>query len=156
VHDARDGRVDSVLFLPDGFDYKSYTTIRLYDLTSKAKEMLTQLVDLEAGHDEVISILKLEDESFELGVLKTYIPELKVFLNTKLLKYSVDWKHRPFNPRLKDVENFCATHPELSNDHAKAEAQMVDLFLKRANKVVEGGWAMQVIWYTYLLKRAGF
>jgi len=145
-----------VPFLPDGFDSKSITAIRLYDLTSKDKKMLTQLVDLKAGHDEVISILKLEDESFELGVLTTYIPELEVLLDTKLLKYSVDWKHQPFNPRLKDVESFCATHPELSNDHAKAKARMVDLFLRRANEMIERGWDRQAIWYLYLLKLGGF
>ena len=47
-------------------------------------------MDLKAGHDEVINILKLEDESFELSVLITYIPELEVLLDTKLFKYSVD------------------------------------------------------------------
>ena len=80
--------------MPDGFDSKSITAIRLYDLTSKDKKMLTQLVDLKAGHDEVISILKLEDESFELGVLTTYIPELEVLLDTKLgiTKLRGQWK----------------------------------------------------------------
>ena len=50
-------------------------------------------MDLKAGHDEVINILKLKDKSFKLSILTTYIPELEVLLNTKLFKYLVNWKY---------------------------------------------------------------
>jgi hypothetical protein len=79
-----------MLFLLDGFDCDLYTPIRLYGLASEDKEILTKLVDLKARHDEILYILELEDESFELGVLKTYIPELKKLLDTKFLQHSVD------------------------------------------------------------------
>jgi len=110
--------------LPEGFDCNSYTPIRLYDLAPEGKAVLTQLAPLQSGHgEEIISIFELEDQSFELGVLTTYITELGTLLDTTFLgKYSIDWEHQPFDPRLKDVKNFCATHLELSDDYAKAKA----------------------------------
>ena len=138
-------------FLPDGFDCDLYTPIRLYGLASEDKEMLTKLVDLKAGHDEILCILELEDESFELGILKTYIPELKKLLDTKFLQHSVDWEYRPFDPSLKDVKSFCARHPELSDDYTKAKARMRAQFCKRAEEILRDGWAMQKIWYSHLV-----
>jgi hypothetical protein len=50
--------------------------------------------------------LDLDNKSFKLGVLKTYIPKFEKLLVTKFIKYLVDWKHQLFNPRLKDVKGF--------------------------------------------------
>jgi hypothetical protein len=48
-------------------------------------------VGLWARHDdELIYILELKDESFELGVLIIYIPEFKKLLATIFLKYLVN------------------------------------------------------------------
>lgn len=111
-----------MLFLLDKFDFKSITTIQLYNLTFKDKKMLTQLVDFKASYNKVINILKLKDKSFKLSILTTYIPELEVLLNTKLFKYLVNWKYQPFNFKLKDIKSFYITHLKLSNNYAKAKA----------------------------------
>jgi hypothetical protein len=126
--------------LSEEFDCNVYTLVRLYDL----KLYLTR-------HDEVISLLELQDESVELGVLTTYIPKLKELLGIVFLNYSVDWEHWPFDPSLKAVESFCATYPELSNDYTKAKARMVDLFSRRAEAMIKDGWPMQITWYSHLL-----
>jgi hypothetical protein len=136
-------------FLPDGFDCNLYTPIRLYDLASGDKETITKLVELKR-HDEILCILELEDESFELGVRKTCIPELEKLLD-KSIKCLVDWEHRPFDPSFKDVESFCVNHPELSGDHTKAKPRMRAQFRKRAEEVIKNGWPMQKEWYSHLV-----
>ncbi|KAH8650329.1 hypothetical protein BGZ60DRAFT_437097 [Tricladium varicosporioides] len=150
-HAGRVGRVDRAPFLPYDFDCDLYIPIRLYDLASEDKEMLTGLVDLEAGQDEILCILETENESFELGVLKTYIPELKKLLDTRFPQHLVDWEHRPFDPSLKDVKSFCAKHPELSDDYTKAKARMTAQFCKRAEGIIRDGWDLQKIWYSHLV-----
>jgi hypothetical protein len=147
---TRTGRVE---FLPEGFDYNSYTPVRLYDLASEDKEILTPLVDLIAGHDEVLSILEIEDEAFELGVLTIYLPKLKKLLDTMFSKYLVDWEHRPFDPSVRAVESFCAVYPELSNNHKKARSRMLDQFSGRANKMENEGFPMQKLWYAHMRER---
>jgi hypothetical protein len=122
----------------------------LCDLAPEDKEIITKLVELQR-YNEVLSILELADESFELGVLKTYIPKLENLLHTKFIQYSVDLEHRPFDPSFEDVQSFCARHPELSGDHTKAKTRMRAQLQKRANEILENGWSMQKVWYSHLV-----
>jgi hypothetical protein len=117
----------------------------------EGKEILNRLVNI-AMHGEIISQLESEDESFELGVLITYIPKLKELLGMLFLDYSVDWEHRPFDPSVRAVESFCAAHPELSNNHTKTRSRIVDLFLRRAEAIIKDGFPMQKSWYSHLVE----
>ena len=58
-------------------------------MASGDKETITKLVELER-HDEILCILELEDESFELGVLTKHIPALKKFLDKTFTVYLAD------------------------------------------------------------------
>jgi hypothetical protein len=98
------------------------------------------VVDLEAGHDEILCTLELEDGSFELGVLETYILELKELLNRELIQYSVDWKYQPFNPSFEAVQSFLARQ------------RMIYLFLRRAKGMIKQGFPMKRYWYSHLVK----
>jgi len=111
------------------------------------RQLLNRLVNIA-----IISLLELQDESFELAVLTTYIPKLKVLLGTLFLDYSVDWEHRPFDPSVTAMESFCAAHPELSNSHIKARSRMIDLFLRRAEAMIEDGFPMHKDWYSHLVE----
>jgi hypothetical protein len=167
--------------ISEKFDVNLYTPIRLYNLkldlprmgelvyfldsleplelqkkSSKScedpelldgRQLLNRLVNIT-----IISLLELQDESFELAVLTTYIPRLKVLLGTLFLDYSVDWEHRPFDPSVTAVESFCAAHPELSNSHIKARSRMIDLFLRRAEAMIEDGFPMHKDWYSHLVE----
>jgi len=58
------------------------------------------LVDLRTGHDEVLCIIKLEDESFD----------------------------------------------------TEGRSRILDLFLERAENMIEGGFPIQKSWYSHLLE----
>jgi hypothetical protein len=124
----------------------------LYGLAPKDKEIVADLVNLQAGYDEILCILELEDKSFELGVFKEYIPELKKFLDRTFIQYSVDWEYRPFDPSFQDLQSFCASHPELSDDHIRARIRIMDIFLRRADTMIKEGWPMQKSWYSHLVE----
>jgi len=126
--------------LPPDFDCNSYILIRLYNLCYKDNKIIGHVVDLEAGHDEILCTLELEDGFFELGVLETYILELKELLNRELIQYSVDWKYQPFNPSFEAVQSFLARQ------------RMIYLFLRRAKGMIKQGFPMKRYWYSHLVK----
>jgi hypothetical protein len=78
-------------FLPNEFNCNLYTLIRLYNLAFGDKETITKLVKLKR-HDEILYILELKDESFELSIRKTCILELEKLLD-KFIKCLIDWEH---------------------------------------------------------------
>jgi hypothetical protein len=113
------------------------------------RQVLDRLVHIARSY-QIISILELSDESFELGVLTTYIPKLKEFLGRVFLHYSVDLDHRPFDPSVEAVIDFCKAHPELSNNHIVARSRMINLFWERVESMIREGFPVQKYWYSHL------
>jgi hypothetical protein len=152
---------DDVASLWGEFDYDLYTIIRLYDLEPFEDEPILEKLDTLGNNAEIIAILELPDESWELSVLKIYVPKLENLLNRVFLNYSLDQEHRPFDPSTEAVKNFVAKHPQWSETedekrvYLAAKAQMVDEFSRRADTMIRTGWPRAVIFYSHLLKHVG-
>jgi hypothetical protein len=143
------------------FDCDSYTLIRLYHLKPFEDGQILRKLDKIGDHSEIISILELADESWELGVLKAYIPKLEILLDEVFFDYSIDRDHRPFDPSIKAMKSFAMNYPQWSNAkdekhvYLAAKTQMVDKFSRRANAMIQTGWPRAAIFYSHLLKQTG-
>jgi hypothetical protein len=131
----------------------------LYHLKPCDDRQIPQQLDKIGDHSQIISILELPDQSWELGVLKAYIPKLEKLLDEAFIDYSIDRDHRPFDPSIEVVKSFVTNHPlrfvakDKKHVYVAAKAQIVDEFSRRAEAIIQIGWPRAVIFYSHLLEQ---
>jgi len=108
VHDLKLGRQylrkGSLAELHSGFDYRSYTLVRLSNLGAHKCEDISVKLDKAGRLHEVSSALKLPDKSWEMVVLKSYLPELEIRLGKIFPGCHLDQVYDPAEPSREDVE----------------------------------------------------
>jgi hypothetical protein len=125
-NDPESGRIQL-----DGYDFDSYTLVRVSDLGHYA-----HTPDKLGNFDEILSIEKLEDGSWELPVRKSYLPKLK----DKLPDCIIDPDYDPTEPNAREVEEFGYEIVRiLSKDkfHDRAKRMIYEAFPKAATFYAE-------------------
>jgi hypothetical protein len=85
-----------------------YTIVWLSELGYQEAREVLQSIDRESVYN-VVSIIELEDESFEMIVHKTYFQTLRNKLNKIFPRCMVDSNYDPTEPCLDEVEHLTYT-----------------------------------------------
>lgn len=120
---------ESRLSPPSGFHQDQYTLVQLSNV---GDANVADTLDKEIKRvNEVPSIQALNDGSWEILVLKSYVDTLYNTLDILFPGLNVDMKHNPFKPTAEDVEFWGLD---------KAKKLYADWFGERANKIAKEGW----------------
>jgi hypothetical protein len=127
----------------DGYDFDLYTLVRVSDLGH-----YVYTPDKLGNFNEILSIEKLEDGSWELPVYKLYLLKLK----DKLSDYIVNPDYDPTEPNAREVEEFGYEIARiLSKDkfHNRAKHMIYEAFPKAATfyaeLVISSGLEMAIL-----------
>ena len=172
VRDLRLGRQylrkGSFAELPSGFDFRSYTLVRLTKLGKHKFEEISVKLDNVGRLHEVSSVLELPDQSWEMVVLKSYLPELEITLGGIFPGCHLDPIYNPTEPGRGDVERLHAAAKDSKSlaksggaaEDAKrfyvaAKILKIDAFASRAMAMIreEGSWPVAAAYYSCLLER---
>lgn len=171
AHDLKLGRQDlrkgSLAELHSEFDYRSYTLVRLSNLGNHKREEIFVKLDKVGRLHEVSSALELPDESWEMVVLKPYLPELEIRLGEIFPGCHFDPIYDPTEPSREDVErHFVAAKnsklpvesremvEDVKRCHTAAKILRIDASSSRAMAVIrEGSWPVAAAYYSCLLER---
>lgn len=111
------------------------------------EEDALDILDKEIGDvSNVASIVPLPDKSWEMAVLKSYLPQLKIKLNTVFPDSHIDPYHDPSEPSNDEV---------CQSGYVKAKSRMIHLFQERAEDVIRDAWPVASTYYSHLLERNG-
>ena len=161
-------RKGSLAELHSGFDYRSYTLVRLSNLGAHKCEDISVKLDKAGRLHEVSSALKLPDKSWEMVVLKSYLPELEIRLGKIFPGCHLDQVYDPAEPSREDVERLYvaakdsklpAESGEMIEDvkrfYIAAKILRIDASSSRAMAMIrEGGsWPVAAAYYSCLLER---
>jgi hypothetical protein len=118
-----------------------YTLVRLAHVDHG--EILHEL-DMNVGRiSEVASIAPLHDGSWEMLVLKSYLPILQEKLSNMYHESTLDLAYDPSKPTRDEVEY-------LGLDVAKDLNEY--WFRERARTIIEDSWSIATIYYTFQLE----
>lgn len=111
-------RNGSLAALHSEFDYVSYKCVRLSNLGSHKREEIFVKLDKVGRIHEVSSALELPDESWEMVVLESYLPELEIRLGEIFPGCHFDPIYDPMEPSKEDVERLfvAATNSKLPTE----------------------------------------
>jgi hypothetical protein len=130
-NDPESGRVQL-----DGYDFNSYTLVRVSDL-----EQYAQNLDKLGNLDKILSIEELEDGSWELPVRKSYLLTLKDKLCKMVPDCIVEPDYDPTEPNAKEVEEF---------GYERARILRTVKFRDRAERMMRESWPKAAAFYTDL------
>jgi hypothetical protein len=141
-NDPESGRIQL-----DGYDFDSYTLVRVSDLGHYA-----YTPDKLGNFDEILSIEELDDGSWEFPVRKSYLPTLKDKLREVVSDCIIDPDYDPTKPSAREVEEFGYVRARiLKKDkfHDRAKRMIHEAFPKAAAFYAElaigGGWEMAIL-----------
>jgi hypothetical protein len=160
-------RNGSLAALHSEFDYMSYTLVRLSNLGSHKGEEIFVKLDKVGRLHEVSSALELPDESWEMVVLKLYLPELEIRLGEIFPGCHFDPIYDPTEPSKEDVERLfvAATNSKLPTEpgemvedvrrcYTAAKILRIDASSSRAMAMIrEKPWPVAAAYYYCLLER---
>jgi hypothetical protein len=153
------------------FDCGSYTTVRLANLGYRAPQEIPEKLDEVGKLDQVPSVLELPDESWEMVVLKSYLPELENKLAKIFPGCYIDLDYDPAEPSREDIERLYITakNPkpqaksgeiatfidveDLKRFYIAAKARKVDASSRTAIAMIREAWPAAVAYYSCLLER---
>lgn len=121
--------------------HELYTLVRLS--SEKHEEILEELDDTIGTISEVASITPLNDGSWELLVLKAYLPFLRNKIRNKYQDMTLDTEYDPVQPSQDDTECW-------GLDAAKTIC--LGWCAKRAEERMINSWFTAKIYYAYLLE----
>ena len=84
---------------------------------------------------------ELNDGSWEMVVLQSYCPSLQAILRKIFPGSDIDLNYDPTEPTISEAETF---------GYKVAKTTCQDLFIRRAEKMVEEGWPMAADCYKHL------
>ena len=127
------------LATPSSLGTTQYTLVRL----SKAGDgNILNILNRKIGTvNEVASIEELNDESWEMAVVKSYCPTLQVMRGKIFPGSIVDLNYDPTEPTVSEVENL---------GYSMAKTLCEYWFIKRAERMVKEGWPMAADYYGHL------
>jgi hypothetical protein len=99
------------------------------------------MLDEIAKLDEILSMEELADESWELSVLKSYIPQLEVQLREIFRDCKVE-PYDPTTPNEQEVKQF---------GREKAKLLSIAIFCDRAERKQREAWPKAAAFYGHLL-----
>ncbi len=124
---------------------KSYILVRLSKLElCEGKDILRNLYEIIDRVANVASIYELNDGSYEMVVLKSYLPIFQDKVGKMFPGCDVDTEYDPCEPRLDDLK-----HGRV--DVAKA-VNFIS-FCERAQNMIEFAWPTASTYYHYFLNR---
>lgn len=159
-------RKGSLATLHSEFDYMSYTLVRLSNLGGhKRKEISVK--DKVGRLHEVSSVLELPDKSWEMVVLKSYLPELEIRLGEIFPGCHFHPNYDPTEPSREDVERLYvaaknsalpAEPGEMIEDvkrcYTAAKIMRIDVSSSRATAMIkEGPGTVAAAYYSRFLER---
>lgn len=101
-----------------------------------------KILDTKIGTvNEVPSIEKLNDGSWEMVVLQPYGPTLQVILSKMFPGSDIDLNYDPTEPTVNEVKNL---------GYKMAKTICKDLFVRRAERMVKEAWPMAADCYEHL------
>lgn len=121
----------------DGYDFKSYTLVRVPDIGHYG-----QTLDKLGNFDEILSVEGLQDGSWELPVLKSYLPILEAKLRKMVSGCNIESGFDPTKPNANEVEKL---------GHKMATLLRTDSFSKRAGRMRKS-WHKAAAFYADLVK----
>lgn len=130
-NDPESGRIQL-----DGYDFNSYTLVRVSDLGQYAQNL-----DKLGNFDKILSIEELEDGSWELPVRKSYLPTLKDKLCKMVPDCIIESDYDPTEPNAKEVEEF---------GYERARILGTVRFRDRAERMMRESWPKAVAFYADL------
>ncbi|KAH7374078.1 hypothetical protein BKA64DRAFT_256845 [Cadophora sp. MPI-SDFR-AT-0126] len=119
-----------------GYNFTLYTLVRVSYLGQYA-----QYLDKLGNLDNILSIVELEDESWELPVRKSYLPMLKNMLHKVVPKCIIEPGSDPTEPSAKEVEEF---------GYERARILKPVRFRNRAECMVSESWPKAAAFYADL------
>jgi len=160
-------RKGSLATLHSEFDYMSYTLVRLSNLGSHKRKEISVKMDKVGRLYEVSSALELPDESWEMVVLKSYLPELEIKLGEIFPGCHFHPNYDPTEPSREDVERLLiitqnsklpAEPGEMVVDvkrcHTAAKILKINASSSRAIAMIrEGCWPVAAAYYVCFLER---
>ncbi|KAH7364910.1 hypothetical protein BKA65DRAFT_146287 [Rhexocercosporidium sp. MPI-PUGE-AT-0058] len=120
----------------DGYDFNLYTLVTVSYLGQYAQNL-----DKLGNLDDILSIVELEDESWELPVRKSYLPILRNKLHEMDPTCIIELGSNPIAPNAKEVEKF---------GYQKARVLSTMRFRYRAECMVSEAWPKAAAFYTDL------
>ena len=131
-------RRGSRILLHGTFDFKLYALVRLSELGDHDRLQISEEIDEHWRLDEVLSIIELPDESFELVVLRSSFQTLesqllKIFPGCRLEQDD------PTEPEEEDVKTF---------HYVKAKCMQIEAFRKRVEYMSQEGHPMAAAFYS--------
>ncbi|KAI9736734.1 MAG: hypothetical protein M1834_000938 [Cirrosporium novae-zelandiae] len=124
-----------------------YTLVRLSNVEDGTGEEILEKLDRGIGEiHEVASTIELNDGSWEIVVLRLYLPTLQDKLSKIFPNSIVDLKYNPMEPSVDDVKYW---------GYGNAKALNTDWFSKRAGKMIKEAWPTASAYYSYLMGRCG-
>ncbi|KAG9229879.1 hypothetical protein BJ875DRAFT_521732 [Amylocarpus encephaloides] len=152
-------------------DCESYTLVRLSNLRShKSEEILAELDGVGKLH-QLASIMALPDESWEMVVLKSYLPELEDALGKMFPGCHVDPDYDPTEPSSDDIGCLHMAAKTLKlparsgekvplmvaedegQSYTAAKAPKIHESSSRARTMATDAWPVAAAYYTRLLER---
>jgi hypothetical protein len=91
------------------FDCESYTPIRLSNLGYRTIQEISEKLNKIGNLGQVLKVLELPDESWEMVVLKSYLPQLKNKLFKIFPGCDIDLDYDPTEPSREEVERLYIT-----------------------------------------------
>ena len=121
---------------PDGYDFNSYTLVRVSDLGRYA-----QILDKLGNFDKILSIEELDDGSWELPVRKSYLPTLKNKLCKIVSDCIIEPDYDPTEPNANEVTEF---------GYERARILRTTSFRDRAKRMMRESWPKAAAFYADL------
>ena len=118
-----------------------YTLVRLSGV--KHEETLQELDENIGSISEVASITQLNDGSWEILALKSYLPTLQRKLSDMYQSFTLDLEYDPFEPTQDDVEYWGLD---------RARDLYMAWLMKRVRKIIRKSWFIAEVYYTYLIE----
>ena len=148
------------------FDYTSYRLVRLSHPGNHSRKEIFEKLDQVGMLHEVSSVLELPDESWEMVVLKSYLPELEIRLGRIFPGCHFHPNYDPTEPSGEDVQRlFLETKSsrsqvvpgemvaDMKRCHAAAKMLKINAFSGRASFMIREGWPVAAAYYHYLVER---
>ena len=131
--------IATVLAPPSSSGTNQYRFVRL---SNAGDGSILEILDTKIGTiNEVPSIEKLNDGSWEMVVLQSYCPTLQAILGKIFPGSDVDLHYDPTEPTVSEAENF---------GYKVAKTICRYLFINRAERMVKEGWPMAADCYEHL------